>query len=161
MQWAIKQFRPYIYGRHFTLETDHVALKWLQTVQHNNQRLIRTALELQGYDMTIVHRAGKTMYDADALSRLPPRRPEVKEAPVAKAAAVAEEVRNEKERLIDKWEALPMTVVNQQRRGLVVKASHFPIPSGKILISIGDLANFEGDAIVSAANTKCQPGRCR
>ncbi|MCH1581922.1 MAG: macro domain-containing protein, partial [Flavobacteriales bacterium] len=158
VQWAIKQFRPYIYGRHFTLETDHVALKWLQTVQHNNQRLIRTALELQGYDMTIVHRAGKTMYDADALSRLPPRRPEGKEAPVAKAAAVAEEVRSEKERLIDKWEALPMTVVNQQRRGLVVKASHFPIPSGKILISIGDLAKFEGDAIVSAANTKCQPG---
>ena len=70
MKWAVNQFRPYVHGRRFTLETDHVALKWLRTVQHNNARLIRTAMELQQYDMDIVHRAGIKMYDADALSRL-------------------------------------------------------------------------------------------
>ena len=58
MKWAVNQFRPYVHGRRFTLETDHVALKWLRTVQHNNARLIRTAMELQQYDMDIVHRAG-------------------------------------------------------------------------------------------------------
>ena len=70
MKWAVGVFRPYIHGRKFTLETDHIALKWLRTVQHTNGRLIRTAMELQQYDMDIVHRAGIKMYDADALSRL-------------------------------------------------------------------------------------------
>ena len=70
MKWAVNTFRPYVHGRRFTLETDHVALKWLRTVQHNNARLIRTAMELQQYEMDIVHRAGIKMYDADALSRL-------------------------------------------------------------------------------------------
>ena len=70
MKWAVGVFRPYIHGRRFTLETDHIALKWLHSVQHTNGRLIRTAMELQQYDMEIVHRAGIKMYDADALSRL-------------------------------------------------------------------------------------------
>ena len=53
------------------METDHIALKWLRTVQHTNAgRLIRTAMEMQQYEMDIVHRAGIKMYDADALSRL-------------------------------------------------------------------------------------------
>ena len=70
MKWAVGVFRPYIHGRRFTLETDHIALKWLRTVQHTNGRLIRTAMELQQYDMEVVHRPGIKMYDADALSRL-------------------------------------------------------------------------------------------
>ena len=62
MKWAINTFRPYIHGRRFILETDHIALKWLRTVQHTNSRLIRTALDLQQYDMEIVHRPG-IVYD--------------------------------------------------------------------------------------------------
>ena len=76
MKWAINTFRPYIHGRRFILETDHIALKWLRTVQHTNSRLIRTALDLQQYDMEIVHRPGIMMYDADALSRLRRQRAE-------------------------------------------------------------------------------------
>ena len=80
MKWAVGVFRPYIHGRRFTLETDHIALKWLKTVQHTNGRLIRTALELQQYEMDIIHRPGVQMYDADALSRLRRDRTEATEA---------------------------------------------------------------------------------
>ena len=80
MKWAVQQYRPYVHGVHFTLETDHVALRWLQTVQHNNARLIRTALELQQHDFTVVHKPGLTMHDADALSRLPRQTAAKKEA---------------------------------------------------------------------------------
>jgi transposase InsO family protein len=76
MKWAINYFRPYVYGNHFTLQTDHVALTWLKTVQHTNARLIRTALALQGLDMEVIHKPGLSMHDADALSRLP-RKPKV------------------------------------------------------------------------------------
>ena len=87
MKWAVNTFRPYVHGRKFTLETDHIALKWLRTVQHNNARLIRTAMELQQYDMEVVHRAGIKMYDADALSRL--RRTRTEETGDETAAVVA------------------------------------------------------------------------
>ena len=70
MKWATEQFRPYIFGREFTLETDHIALTWLLSTNHKNGRLQRTAMELQGHNMTIVHRPGLSMHDVDALSRL-------------------------------------------------------------------------------------------
>ncbi|KAE9197578.1 hypothetical protein PF002_g19980 [Phytophthora fragariae] len=31
MVWSVKMFRPYLYGRAFTIITDHAALKWLMT----------------------------------------------------------------------------------------------------------------------------------
>jgi len=94
MKWSVAHFRPYIHGTHFTLETDHVALTWLRTVQHSNARLIRTALALQDLDMKVVHKAGITMHDADALSRL--RRKKKGEEAVNAIECVAEEVDDEK-----------------------------------------------------------------
>jgi transposase InsO family protein len=68
--FAISQFRPYIYGRKFQMETDHKALIWLLGTKHSNGRLQRSVMELQTYDYEIVHKAGITMQDADCLSRL-------------------------------------------------------------------------------------------
>ena len=67
--WAIELFRPYIWGRHFTVRSDHRNLQWLQEAKRG--RLARWALRLQEYDFTIAYRPGKQQQHVDALSRNP------------------------------------------------------------------------------------------
>ena len=67
--WAVCYFRQYLYGRKFTIITDHLALKWLLTIKNPNARLTRWSLLLQTFDFEILHRAGKKMSDVDCLSR--------------------------------------------------------------------------------------------
>lgn len=69
--WAVKLFRPYVYGRSFEIVTDHAALKWLMTRPNLAGRLHRWSLVLQEYDFTISYRPGTTNVVADALSRAP------------------------------------------------------------------------------------------
>ncbi|XP_070194787.1 uncharacterized protein [Littorina saxatilis] len=58
--WGIQKFERYLYGRHFTLETDHQPLKCLQR-QPTNPRLMRWALQLQPYDFTVRVIPGKVL----------------------------------------------------------------------------------------------------
>ena len=67
----MQYFRTYIYGKPFTIATDHRPLKWLLEHQHTSTRLTRWGLILQEYDVTIVYTPGKENKVADALSRLP------------------------------------------------------------------------------------------
>ena len=69
--WAVKYFRQYLYGRTFTLQTDHSALKWLMETKDLSGRLARWSLKLQEYDFVIQDRPGNSNGNADALSRLP------------------------------------------------------------------------------------------
>lgn len=69
--WAVRLFRPHLYGRKFTIVTDHAALKWLMTTKEPAGRLHRWALTLQEYDFDICYRPGKENRVADALSRGP------------------------------------------------------------------------------------------
>lgn len=74
--WAIEKFKRFVMGLPFTVYTDHRALNWLNSKEKLPSRLQRFALELQGYDMKIAYKAGKTNLDADALSRHPVLPPE-------------------------------------------------------------------------------------
>ena len=67
--FATKQFRCYLYGRKFTVYTDHRALKWLLNLQDPNSRLTRSAMMLSEYDFIVEHRPNTRMRHADALSR--------------------------------------------------------------------------------------------
>jgi hypothetical protein len=63
--------RVYLYGRDFTLVTDHKPLKWLMTNTKLTGMHARWANILQEYDFEIIHRSGLKNLDADGLSRNP------------------------------------------------------------------------------------------
>lgn len=67
---STKHFRPYLYGRHFTIETDHNPLVWLHNIKEVHSRIIRWKEKLKDFDYTIVHKKGKENRVADALSRV-------------------------------------------------------------------------------------------
>ena len=68
--WSIEKLRPYVEGYHFTVVTDHNALKWLKNLKDPTGRLARWALKLQQWDFDIVHRKGSQHQLPDALPRI-------------------------------------------------------------------------------------------
>ena len=50
--WAVRKFRHYLIGAHFTIQTDHKPLEWLEsskTSKAHSQRLEHWSLELRAY----------------------------------------------------------------------------------------------------------------
>lgn len=68
--WATKYFRPYLFGRKFTIVTDHKPLTWLFSLKEPNSKLIRWKLKLEEFDYQIVYKKGTQNTNADALSRI-------------------------------------------------------------------------------------------
>ena len=56
---AIHHFLPYLFGRHFSVVTDHQALKALITTTPLNRHLQDWALKLQNFDFSVLYKAGK------------------------------------------------------------------------------------------------------
>ena len=68
--WGCKQYRPYLYGRKFTIVTDHKQLTWVFNVKDPSSRLLRWRLKLEEYDYQVVYKPGVRNTNADALSRI-------------------------------------------------------------------------------------------
>ena len=69
--FGIEHFRPYIYGRKFSLFTDHRPLVWLHNMKNPGSKSNRWRLRLSEYDYTVIYKPGKINSNADALSRNP------------------------------------------------------------------------------------------
>lgn len=68
--YAIRHFRSFVAGAHFTVITDAKALLHLKKVRTDgSSKLARWSLELNEYNITIEHRKGEENVVADALSR--------------------------------------------------------------------------------------------
>ena len=72
--YACEKFHNYVYGRHFTVRSDHKPLEMihLKNLGAAPPRLQRMLLRIHGYDMTIKYKPGKDMLLSDAMSRLRP-----------------------------------------------------------------------------------------
>lgn len=69
--WAIGRFRYYIFGREFTVVSDHKPLEWLLSTSALRGKLARWAMRLSEYDFTVQYREGVKHVNADCLSRHP------------------------------------------------------------------------------------------
>jgi hypothetical protein len=68
--WGFKQFRQYIWGRKFTIATNHKPLTWIFKMNDPSSRIMRLKLKLQEFDYTIVYKKGKENWNSDGLSRV-------------------------------------------------------------------------------------------
>ena len=65
----LKYYRHYIYGVKVRIRTDHNSLKWLMQWNNAEGLVGRWIMDIQHFNLTIEHRAGRTHQNADALSR--------------------------------------------------------------------------------------------
>ena len=75
MVFAVKKFHQFLYGRHFTMHTDHKPLLGIFRCDKAvpliaSGRIQRWSLTLAMYEYNLVYRPGKENGNADALSRL-------------------------------------------------------------------------------------------
>ena len=73
--FGVTRFHHYVYGRHFTLYTDHKPLTHLfhpskSIPQMASARIQQWSLTLNAYSYTILYRSGKSNGNGDSLSRL-------------------------------------------------------------------------------------------
>jgi hypothetical protein len=67
----VRKFRHYLYGKKFTVRTDHRCLQWLINFKEPEGQLARWIEYLGTFDFEIVHRKGQLHGNADAMFRIP------------------------------------------------------------------------------------------
>lgn len=69
--YGCQRFHQYLYGRQFTVETDHKPLEYVfkKGLNESPLRLQRLLLNLKMYDFKVVYKPGSQLYIADTLSR--------------------------------------------------------------------------------------------
>lgn len=70
IHWATHYFKYYLYGRKFTIKTDHRPLVWLNNLKEPNLKLQRWKIQLNEFDFDIEFIKGKENCLADGLSRI-------------------------------------------------------------------------------------------
>ena len=66
---AVKHFRPYLWGKRFTIRTDHASLQWLMKTSQPKGQVARWMETLADFEYVVKHRKGLKHSNADGLSR--------------------------------------------------------------------------------------------
>ncbi len=69
--YATRKFKPYLWGRPVKLRTDNAAVSFMLHLKEPEGQLARWVEELSAYNLQLVHRAGRSHNNADAMSRVP------------------------------------------------------------------------------------------
>ena len=77
---AIKHWRPYLWGREFTLQTDHAALRWLHTMKDtveggSSSRLVALSSRAPSYSTLTPRLPPRELVVDDVLHRRPDEAP--------------------------------------------------------------------------------------
>jgi hypothetical protein len=88
---GIPIFPFFLYGRKFTLRTDHAGLTYLHKFSDNNSRLVRWSQQLAEFQFKIEYRPGTSISHVYLLSR--PVRIVTTEEPVTKDMIRQEQIR--------------------------------------------------------------------
>lgn len=70
IHWAISHFKPYLFGRKFTVKTDHNPLVHLFSMKDPSSKLTRMRLDLEEFNFDIEYVKGRDNVGPDALSRI-------------------------------------------------------------------------------------------
>lgn len=70
IHFGITHYRPYLYGYHFHVRSDHKPLTYLFSLRNPSSKLTRMRLDLEEYNFSIGYIKGKDNVVADALSRI-------------------------------------------------------------------------------------------
>jgi hypothetical protein len=81
---AVRHWRPYLWGRHFVICTDHFSLKYLLDQRLSTVPQHQWVSKLFGFDFDVEYRPGRLNTVADTLSRK-----DAEAAPPAPGVAVA------------------------------------------------------------------------
>lgn len=69
IKWAIQSFHYYLWGRWFTMITDHAPLQWLNRMKDASPRLMWWYLALEPFTFQLVYCKGSLHSNADFFSR--------------------------------------------------------------------------------------------
>ena len=84
---ALKEWRHYLHGTKFRIQTDHQSLRFLNTQPHLSPRQVRWSEFLQQFDFHIEYKPGHLNAAADALSRRPDHDSNATRTPIATTTA--------------------------------------------------------------------------
>ena len=121
--FGLKKFRPYLFGRKFTVVTDHCGLCYLMSAKDLENRLARWSLKVMDYDFEIIYNKGAKHQDADYLSRNPFKeeeaQPEILEKePDLTVSLVRFEIEDEP---IDFSDWTPNNTIEEQKKDPILK----------------------------------------
>jgi len=68
--WCVERLRDWLWGKPFTVFTDHKSLIWVKTAMMDHGRLTRWALKLSDFQFDIEYKPGAQNAVADCLSRI-------------------------------------------------------------------------------------------